>query len=207
MGIKVVGKIDWEDGDLGGNNDFMKLEEGPNEVRLISKPYQLYVCWTNDSSGAQRKVRAALENCPLAERGEKIQAHWYTAIINRKTGKPAILEMGSQIFKQIVSLRKNTKWGDPRFYDINIERNPKGSQPLYNVQPQPKEPLTDAEKAMVKTFLDNVDLEKMTTPPTRAEVLKQLGIEEKVISKAAESASTSTDSGSDDSDDFNFDEV
>jgi len=210
MGTKIVGKLDdWTDGDTGGN-DFMTLEEGSNIVRIVTSPYQFYVAWTQDASGQNRKIRSAVEGCPLVQRGEKIQPRWFVGVLHRENNggfTPKILEAGRQIFQQIVALRKREKWGDPRAYDINIERQPKGSQPLYVVMPEPKDKLSEDEIEAIKaTFASaknpdgRIDLGKMTEAPTPEEVRQQLGIEEKAVA-------VSDDSGSDDDDDFNFDDV
>lgn len=212
MGTKVVGKLDnWGDADLGGN-DFMQFEEGNNPIRMITSPYQFYIHWAKDQTGANRKVRCALEGCPLCQQGEKAQARWFVGVINRKTNKPAIAEIGPQIFKQMLGLAKKEKWGDPRKYDVDIERQPKGSQPLYIVSPEPKEPLSEEEKAVAKEFLARVDLAKMSAAPTADEVREKMGLS--VEKKAASTVNNDFDddaaapevaSDASEDDDFDFD--
>jgi hypothetical protein len=203
MGTRVVGKLDdWGDGDLGGN-DFMQLEEGSNPVRLITSPYQFYIHWTKDATGATRKVRCSIDGCPVCQQGiDRAQPRWFVGVLNRKnSGKPAILEIGTQIFRGILGLSKKEKWGDPRKYDIDIERQPKGSQPLYIVSPEPKEALEDDEKTMIKEFLGRVDLVKMCAAPTPDEVREKLGIPSEDVS----SSSVDNNFGdSSDDDDFDF---
>lgn len=211
MATKIIGELeDWGDADLG-NNDFMKLEEGSNEVRIFTKPYQFYTVWTTDATGKQRKIRSAVENCPLVQRGEKPVARWYVGVVNRKTQRTSILEIGPQIFKQILGLRKKDSWGDPRAYDIDIERQPKGSQPLYIVSPMPKAPLTADEKGQIREFLGRVDLTKMTEAPTPEEVLEQLGISGPASAPVSDDfedfESTAVTATSDDDDDFDFSNV
>ena len=187
MVTKIVGKLsDWSDGDVGGN-DFLKLVEGEegNPVRMITSPYQFYSHWTTDETGAERKVRCAMDGCPLCQRGEKATARWLVGVIDRRAGKPAILEIGPQIFKQILGLSKKPKWGDPRKFDLVIERKPKNSQPLYETSPEPKEALSDLDKAMAKEFLAKVDLTKMSAAATVEEVCEAVGI--KSVAAATES--------------------
>jgi hypothetical protein len=209
MSTRVVGKLDnWGDADLGGS-EFMQIDEGNNPVRLISSPYQFYIHWTKDATGANRKVRCALEDCPICQQGERAQARWFISVINRKSNKPMILEIGQQIYKQVLGLAKKDKWGDPRRYDIDIERQPKGSQPLYIVSPEPKEDLSPEEKAMVKEFLARVDLTKMAAAPTADEVKEKVGMKE----ASTPNSSVSNDfadpapakKGTTSEDDFNFD--
>jgi len=210
MSTRVVGKLDdWGDADLGGN-DFMNLEEGSNPVRLLGSPFQFYIHWTKDATGANRKVRCALDGCPLCQTGERASARWYVPVINRKTGRCAILEIGPQIFKQILGLSKKEKWGNPKNYDIDIERQPKGSQPLYIVSPEPKEKLSEDEVGMAKEFSARVDLAKMVEAPTPDEVREKLGLSVESTSEVdnefedAEDTPVETSVDDDDDDDFNF---
>ena len=214
MGIKSVGKLDnWGDADLGGN-DFMNLEEGENPVRLVSQPYQFYIHWTKDATGANRKVRCALQDCPLCQAGERATARWYVSVINRKSERCSVLEIGPQIFKQILGLAKKEKWGNPRKYDVNIERQPKGSQPLYIVSPEPKEALSDDEKGMVKEFIARVDLVKMTEAPTPDEIREKVGLPAEAVESSVDNDFGDVDAPEapvetqvdDDEDDFDFGE-
>lgn len=206
MSTKVVGKLDsWSDGDTG-RSDYMRLEEGSNKVRCLTSPYQFYIHWSQDATGQNRKVRCALKDCPLCQQGEKAQARWYVGVLNRRTGKPAILEIGPQIFKQIVDLSKNAKWGDPRGYDVDVKRNPKGTQPLYTIIPEPKEALTSEEKTVVKSFIESTDFEKMVEVPSPESVRERLGMASKrPTNNTVEDAPA--DTVGTDSDDFNFDDV
>lgn len=209
MATRQIGKLDsWEDGDLGGN-DFMSLEEGANPVRVFTSPYQFYVVWTVDASGQKRKVKSTgdINSCPLVKRGEKAQPRWYVGVLDRDNGgKPSILEVGPQIFRQIVALSKNKKWGDPKRYDLNITRNPKGSQPLYVVTPEPPEDLTADEKATIKEFMGRVDLVKMTEVPSADEILETLGLPSDSSSPSTSVDNDFENTGSDGDDDINFDD-
>jgi len=209
MATKVIGKLDgWEDADLGGN-DFMTLEEGANPIRVFSSPYQFYVIWTEDASGKKRKIRTPLENCPLVARGEKPQARWYIGVLDRDNdNKPSILEIGPQIFRQIMALSKKEKWGDPKGYDIDIVRQPKGSQPLYVVSPEPHTSLEKEEKVAITEFMDRIDLVKMTEAPTPDEVREQVGLPAEPSTSTVDNDFGSTDTGTgtdSDGDDVNFD--
>jgi hypothetical protein len=111
------------------------------------------------------------------------------------------LEVGPQIFRQIVGLSKNKKWGDPKGYDIDVIRHPKGSQPLYTVTPEPPSDITAEEKAAIKDFVNRVDLVKMTEAPTPDEIREMIGLPP----MAQSSSSVSNDFDSED-DDINFDD-
>lgn len=197
--VKKVGSVSWEDGDVGGS-DFMRLEEGSNVVRIVSQPYQHYIHWTTDESGQMAKVRCAVEDCILCQRGEQAKPRWLIGVLNRKIGKPAILEIGIQIFKQIKGLRQKKAWGDPRSFDIDLERHPKGSQPLYSITPEAKEPLSKEEVAEVKAFLETTDFEALIKPNTAKEIKEQLGI----LDSGTDFDNSGTEDTDDSDDDFSF---
>lgn len=166
---------DWNEAEVKTGSDFMKLVEGDNVVRFITKPHQFAVAWITDGSGVPRKVRVSAEkNDPLRKRGEKIQSRWYVGVINRKAKAAQILEISSQIVSAVKKLYRDEDWGDPEQYDVNICRGPAGSQPLYTVIAKPKKPLGEEDKAVAARFAENTDLKKMTTPPTPEEVAERL---------------------------------
>lgn len=174
---KEVGRVDWESGDLG-NGGYMKLEEGSNVVRIITPPYQFYIHWTTDESGQQKKVKCAVNDCPVCSRGEFAKARWLVGVLNRKTNKPTLLEIGPQIFKQIKALKGKKAWGDPRGFDLDLTRNPKGSNPLYTTTPEAKAKLSDEEITMVKEFIEDTDFDTLVAPSTPEQVREELGLAE-----------------------------
>ena len=193
MANKIIGKLDnWDDADLGGGS-FMKLKEGTNTCRIIGSPYQLYNHWTKDASGAKVTQRCAINGCPLCLKGEKASARWMIAVINRATEKCAVLEIGVQVFRSLLSLKNNPKWGDPRKYDIDILRQPEGTSPLYVVQASPPVPMTDEEKKMAKQFLEETNLQEMTEAPTPEEVNEKLGFSSKKPSDKKTNAAVNND--------------
>jgi hypothetical protein len=166
----------WEDADVNsGGNDFMALKEGANQVRIFTNPFQFVVHWVKDASGSNRKVKCAIQNCPVCKQGIKSQTRWFLGVIERSTQCCKILEISSQIYNGIKNNASDPDWGNPSNYDINIIRGPKGSQPLYTVTPKPQKPLLADEKVSIKNFLERVDLSKFTQPPTPNEVLEKVG--------------------------------
>lgn len=203
------GQVDWDEGNVSGGNDFMNLDQGDNEIRVLTKPYQFVVHWVKDASGSTRKIRCAIENCPLCKNGEKTQCRWYLGVLDRKSGHPKILEISSQIYLGIKKHVNNPKWGDVTAYDISINRGPKGSQPLYTVMGDPnKTPLTDEEKALAKGFFERVDITKFTQPLTPEEVLEKMGASGNNSTGAQYAVGTQTVSANSkpsiSDDDFNF---
>lgn len=172
--VKFGELASWEEAEVSTTNDFMNLKEGNNVVRVFTNPYQFFVAWLKDASGVNRKIRSAVENCPLVKAGHRLQTRWYIGVLDRNSGQPKVLEVSSQIFTAIKNYVSDPDWGDITQYDINIKRGPKGSQPLYTVLPKKPRPFTDEEKAQIATFRERVDIAKFTQPPTPAEVAEKL---------------------------------
>lgn len=170
------GQVNWEEGSVSAGNDFMNLEQGDNNVRIFTNPYQFIVHWVKDKSDVNRKVKCSIEDCPLCKKGVKAQYRWFLGVIDRNDGLAKILEISSQVYVAIKNYVSDKRWGDVKLYDVNIKRNPKGSQPLYVVLPDPnKGALSSEEKALAKSFLERVDITKFTQPSSPEEIAEKMG--------------------------------
>jgi hypothetical protein len=197
------GELDnWDEVEVKTGSEFMKLVEGDNVVRIITKPYQFSVAWIKNQKGTHKVRSAMTKDCPLVKAGEKLQNRWYVGVFERKTKTVKILEISGQIVSSIKKLALDEDWGNPRDYDVNIVRGAPDSQPLYTVIAKPKKPLTDDEKAQVARFNELTDLKKMTTPPLASEVEERLA----AISGNAPKQDQSRGSNKVPSDLFNFDD-
>lgn len=184
--VKYGELASWDDADVGGPSDFMNLAEGDNKIRVLTKPYQFVVHWVRDVSGKNRKIKCAFNNCPLCKQKIPSQTRWYIGVLDYKSGRPKILEIGTSILRGIRGYVNNPDWSDKfdkswgkiMAYDINITRGPKGSPPasLYQVMPSPKmKDITKKETEMVEEFLSKVNIAKFTQPPTPEEIEEKVG--------------------------------
>lgn len=171
------GQVNWDEGTVSTGSDFMNLELGDNNIRVFTNPFQFIVHWVKDNTGVTRKIKCAVEDCPLCKKGVKAQYRWYLGVLDRDNGDtPKLLEISSQIYIAIKNLVSNKKWGDVRTYDLTIKRNAPKSNPLYVVSPDPnKGPLSSDEKVIAKAFLEKVDITKFTQPSTPEEIAEKLG--------------------------------
>jgi hypothetical protein len=96
-------------------------------------------------------------------------------VLDRGDDTFKLLEIGSQIYNGIRGLYNHPKWGKVTQYDISVGRGPKGSQPLYNVTPNPKEALDGSFKDKFVEFNDRVNLDKLITPSTAEDVVEVMG--------------------------------
>lgn len=182
----VFGEVSWTDDSFNGDKKatnsrdlFLRLEEGTNEVRLITQPFQYLVhkYKKEGDPGFGQKVHCSSihGSCPLCASGDKAKQRWLLGVISRKTGTYKILDISFAVFNQIRKYAKNTKsFGDPTKYDINIEVDKNGGATgYYLVQPLGKEPLT-AEDQVIKDAIDFDDLKRRVTPPTPENVQKRI---------------------------------
>lgn len=185
--MTTFGEINWSDdvfGDKKSNNAnskdlFLRLEEGSNELRLVTQPFQYlvhkYKKDEKDKYGQKVSCSAIHGSCPLCAMGDKAKPRWLLGVISRKTGTYKVLDISFAVFSQIRKLANNTKhWGDPTKYDIDIivDKNG-GATGYYSVQGIAKEPLSAADQ-QIKDNADLDDLKRRVTPPTAEMVQKRL---------------------------------
>lgn len=180
MSSMVFGEVDWNSADSGTTkSNFMRLEEGENLVRVMGNPVQFYIHWVVTPDGSRRKVNSPVDSPELIRRledsGFKRQARWLVKVLDRTDDEFRVLEVGPQIYNGIKSLYNNSRWGKVTQYDLSINKGPKGTQPLYGVTPNPKEALSGDFKTKFVEFNDRVDVDKVITPATAAEVCEVMG--------------------------------
>jgi len=174
----TFGEVDWNSDVFPGDNKqkvnakdlFLRLDEGPNEIRLLTQPHQYLVhkYKKDGDTGFGQKVQCSAihGSCPLCAGGDKAKPRWLLGVISRKTNSYKILDISFAVFSQIRKLNKNPKFGDPTKYDINIEVDKNGGATgYYSVQAYSKEPLSAADQ-VIKDSIDFDDLKRRVTPPT-----------------------------------------
>ncbi len=176
--MTTFGEVSWNDDVFPGDNKkqtnskdlFLRLDEGVNEVRILTQPHQYLVhkYKKNGDTGFGQKVQcsAVHGSCPLCAMGDKAKPRWLLGVISRKTGTYKILDISFAVFSQIRKLNKNPKFGDPTKYDVNIEVDKNGGATgYYSVQAYNKEALSAADQ-VIKDNIDFDDLKRRITPPT-----------------------------------------
>jgi len=184
MTTQTFGEVGWND-DVFGDGDkkanakdlFLRLDEGPNELRLITQPYQYLVHKykkEGDVGFGQKVQCSAIHGSCVLCPTEKAKPRWLLGVISRKTNTYKILDISYAVFSQIKKYAKNPRFGDPTKYDLNIEVDKNGGATgYYSVQALPKEPLSAADQ-LLKDNVDFEDLKRRVTPPTPEQVQKRL---------------------------------
>jgi len=198
------GEIDWNSAETttqsNNKSAYMRLKEGNNDVRILSNPIQYYVHWVETDQG-KRKIVSPIDHpelvSKLEDRGFRRQVRWILKVIDRSDNTPKLLEVGSQIFNGLLSIIKNPKWGNANNYDMTIKRLPVGSNPLYQVTPNPKEKLSSDLKDTFNTFSAEIDIDKIITPATAEKVCELLNLDKSKYVQEEDNGYTE--------DDFDFD--
>jgi hypothetical protein len=185
--MSTFGEVSWNDDVYGGSDKkqtnskdlFLRLEEGSNELRLITQPFQ-YLVHKHKKEGdpgfGQKVSCSAMHGtCPLCTAGDKAKPRWLLGVISRKSGTYKILDISFAVFSQVRKLARNTqRWGDPTKYDMDVVVDKQGGATgYYSVQPISKEPLSAADQK-IKDDIDFDDLKRRVTPPTADIVQKRI---------------------------------
>lgn len=186
--MTTFGEVSWSDDVFGGENKkqtnskdlFLRLDEGTNEMRIITQPFQYLVhkFKKEGDSGFGQKVHCSAihGSCPLCALGDKAKPRWLLGVISRKTGTYKILDISFAVFGQIRKYARNTsRWGDPTKYDIDVfvDKNG-GATGYYSVQAIPKEPLSADDQKVRDNDVDMDDLKRRVTPPQPDVVQKRM---------------------------------
>jgi hypothetical protein len=196
-------------------NLFMRLDNGNNVIRLVTKPHEYlvhrYKVDEKDPGFGERVLSSLFHGSdPLVDLGSKPKRRWLVGIIDRKTQSYKILDMSVSVFKSIQELVRDEDWGDPTQYDIDVKVDKNGGATgYYTVIPKSKKPLSK-DDLDIKEKADLDDLKRRCTPPTPAQVQERIdAIKAKrsgtpVASNSAGSASSKSAHDDDDDGDEDF---
>jgi hypothetical protein len=138
---------------------FMKLENGDNTFRVLSKPVIGYEYWTGDNKPIRsREKPEETPNIKLTKEGKAtpVKHFWSFLVYNYRTESVQSFEITqSSIMKALKALIENPKWGSPMKYDVTINKTGQDLLTKYAVVPNPHSPLTpEIEKALEATDID-----------------------------------------------------
>lgn len=123
-----------------GSANYMKMKDGENKVRILSKPIIGWLDWKD-----KKPFRFRMNAKPEKPMGDKpIKHFWAFLVWNYEAEAVQILELTqASIQKAIQDYSKNDEWGAPFFYDIKIIRKGKDLDTEYSIMPSPKKDLSD----------------------------------------------------------------
>ncbi len=177
------GETSWN-AELNNNNFqktkelYLKLEDGPNVVRIITAPYEYNVhnYKEDGDTGYGDKIMCSSfhGSCPLCDMGDKPKHRWLAGIISRKAQAYKILDLSITVVKAIQELSRDDDYGDPKKYDIDIKVNKQGGATgYYTVIPKPAKPLSANDVEIIQS-VDTDELLRKVTPPSPEKVQERL---------------------------------
>jgi len=121
------------------NNYYMKLVEGENRIRIMSRPILGWEDWKDN-----KPIRYKMDQKPAKSIDPKrpVKHFWAFIVFNCQEEQIQILQISqASIRKSLESLCKDSDWGDPYGYDIKIVKTGEGVDTEYAVNPVPHKPV------------------------------------------------------------------
>lgn len=138
------------------DNGYMKLEQGENRFRILSKALLGVEIWTAERKPVRFRPEEKFEMKPEYTGSPK--HFWAFVVWNYQKNQIQILEITQKtIMNAISNLSRNSKWGSPFDYDITIVRTGDGMETEYSITPDPKEPLDPAIKKEFESLKINLE--------------------------------------------------
>lgn len=117
----------------------MKLKDGENKLRILSKPILGWLDWKD-----KKPMRFHMDAKPEKPVDPKkpVKHFWAMVVWDYEKGQIAILEITQQTIQAAIgTLAKDEAWGAPWKYDLKINRKGQDLDTEYAVVPVPPKPV------------------------------------------------------------------
>ncbi len=175
--------------------EFMKLGEGANNIRILSKPLIGKLYWVSPEGVVREKGKGEkgdkpyrlnyTDELPKEVLDFQTKEFWMMKVWDYKEGSVKILELTqASILRSLYEFVKDEKWGDLREYDINIKREGSGIDTKYFVMPSPPTQLAPEIKDASEE--SDIDLTSFLTPVDTSDPFEGMDVVEKEIEEVEE---------------------
>lgn len=154
----------FEDGayEVPNTSTYMKLVQGDNNFRIMSKIITGYEYWNSDNKPVRQKSAFTTipDDAKENDKGEvDIKHFWAMVVWDYSTDSLVTLELTQKgVIKSIMGLIENPKWGSPTKYDLTISKSGAGLTTKYATVSSPPSPAPEEAVAAFKE--STIDLEK-----------------------------------------------
>jgi hypothetical protein len=128
------------------DTNYMKFQDGDNVFRILSDAIVGYEYWNNENKPVRNKdYPQSTPDIRVNDDGqmEKIKHFWAFAVYNYTDKKVQILEITQRtVMTAINNLVMDEDWGNPKEYDIRVNKTGKDLETRYSVSPKPKKPVS-----------------------------------------------------------------
>lgn len=116
---------------------YTKLDVGETRIRIISNSIVGWLGWTTDNKPLRDKSKELITRVDNLK--DSPRHFWAFLVWNFKTEQIEIMEITQRsIQNAIMKLYKSDDWGDPKGYDITINKEGEGMKTEYHIQGAPK---------------------------------------------------------------------
>ena len=147
------------EGEQSSSGNFMKLQQGENKIRIVSQTFHFKKHGFKDEGKYSSKICQG-EGCQFCAEGNEPKSRYAWTVIDRADNEVKILEVGWQIYGQLLGYAKDEDYGDLQTYDVKINKSGELLKTEYQVVPVPKKTeITEEEKKSIEE--SKIDLEKI----------------------------------------------
>jgi len=137
------------------NNNYVKLQDGENKIRILSKPILGWEDWDN-----KKPVRYRFDHKPANSIDPKrpVRHFWSMIVWNYNEEQIQILHITqASIRNKIQSLANDADWSEPFFYDVKIIKSGEAMDTEYTLNPLPHRDLHPAIKEAFESKRCNLE--------------------------------------------------
>lgn len=129
---------------IPSQSNYMKLEKGSNKLRVLDSAITGFEWWEEDQNGGRKPHRRRTFQEAVKQGQEPIKHFWAFPVWNYATQSVQILEITQKsVMAMITSYVNNEDWGDPKEYDLTVNREGDGFDTEYTVIASPHKKVTD----------------------------------------------------------------
>jgi len=133
---------------------YLKLKSGKNTFRILTDAVVGYEIWIEDSKDGQifeRPVRAkTLDELKTYQSSKKIKHFWCLSVWNYELQQVQLFVITQKGIQTGIMDLFRSEWGDPKNYDITINKTGEKMETRYNVFPNPIKPLSPETIAIIE---------------------------------------------------------
>jgi hypothetical protein len=169
--------------------DFMRLSEGNNNIRVLSKPLIGKLFWVSPEGVVRDKGMGKKGDKPFRVKYNQslpkevsegqTKEFWALKVWDYKDKTVKILEITqASILRSLYEFVKDEKWGDLREYDINIKKEGSGMDTKYFVMPSPPTLLAPEIKEALEE--SRIDLTSLLSPIDTSDPFEGMDVKKEV---------------------------
>lgn len=142
-------------------SNYMKFVEGDNNFRVLSSAIVGYEYWNTDNKPIRKRDNwnTVPHDIKVDKDGNiKISHFWAFVVYNYDAKRIQILEITQKgIMKYIQGLTKDVDWGNPKGYDLKVNRVGSGFDTEYTITAKPHSPLKPEIATQYQAMIINLE--------------------------------------------------